>query len=245
MKLRIRLTIGPVVAAMTLTALACSPKPAKLEILPENIVLEGSEMTKQLEAKVSDADGNVIKEGVEIVWFSDDTSLIKLSQTGEVTGLASGEADIEVEVVGTDLKLTVPVRVKIPQSIQVSHEKLRLWTGQVKDNVWAEVHSEKDAFIEGYLPKWSSDDPTVVKVEQIEDPGRRQSWVKLTGLKSGTTFINAQFQHITKSIRVAVFDEDEEVAMDGTRIPKKKEGEEEDTDETKKEKGKKSGKKKK
>jgi hypothetical protein len=176
---------------------------------------------------------------VEFVWFSDDTSIIKLSQDGEVEAISSGEATVEVEVVGTKLKTEVRVRVKIPASINVSHEKLRLWTGQVKDNVWAEVHSEKDAFIEGYLPEWSSEDPSIVKVEPINDPNRRQSWVRMTGMKSGNTYIYATFQGLSKMIRVAVFDEDEEVALDGTRIPKEKKEEEKDTDNEKDKKKKK------
>ena len=34
------------------------------------------------------------------------------------------------------------------------------------------------------------------------------------------TYINAKFRHLTHNIRVSVFDEDEEVTLDGTRIPK-------------------------
>ncbi|MDJ0764942.1 MAG: hypothetical protein QNJ97_18310 [Myxococcota bacterium] len=225
--------------AMACALLACS-KPTKVEIIPSKVVLDGAGTSKKLEVKVYDQDGAVMKEGIDVVWFSDDTSIIKLTHDGEVTSVASGEATVEVEIVGAGLKAEVPIRVKIPASINVSHERLRLWTGQIKENVWAEVHSEKGAFIEGYLPEWVSEDETIVGVEQIKDPKRRQSWVKLTGLKSGTTHIAALFEGIAKRIRVAVYDEDEEVAMDGTRIPK----EEKEAAEKKKEEEKKKKKKK-
>ncbi|MCP4604730.1 MAG: hypothetical protein GY847_30115 [Proteobacteria bacterium] len=218
--------------------------PDKIEVIPDNIVLEGPGASKKLEAKVFDKDGKQITEGTEVVWFSEDTKIIKLSHDGEVTGIASGEAKVEVELVGTKLKTEASIRVKIPASINVSHEKLRLWTGQVKDNVWAEVHSEKGAFIEGYMPEWHSEDPTIVKVEQIKDPPRRQSWVRLTGIKSGLTHINASFQAIAKRIRVSVYDEDEEVALDGRRIPKEKD-ENKDENKEEEEKDKKKSKKKK
>ena len=203
-------------AALSGTISACST-PASIEIEPKEVTLEGADAELQLEAKILDSNGEVIPDGHNVVFFSDGKN-IKCTTDGKLTAVSSGEA--EVEVVNTEIKTAVPVRIKIPSSIRVSHEKLRLWSGQVKENVWAEVRSEKDAFIEGYLPEWSSDDPSIVKVEPIVDPKRRQSWVKMTGLKSGTTYINASFKSIKKTIRVAVFDEDEEVALDGTRIPK-------------------------
>jgi uncharacterized protein YjdB len=219
----IHFSIAPRVLCMVVAAalLGCSA-PSKLEAVPDRVVLNGLGQAKKIEVKVYDDNGDPITEDLKFVWFSTDTKIIKLDQDGTVKGIASGEAKVEIEVIGTDLKATVPIRVKNPASIKVSHEKLRLWTGQVKNDVWAEVHSEKDAFVEGYLPTWSSDDPAVVQVEAIDDPRRRQSWVKLTALKSGTTTINAVFKNITKTVRVSVFDEDEETELDGTRIPKKK-----------------------
>ncbi len=209
-----------VMVGMALCYLGCSPKPASVEIVPSELILEGAGSSHKLEARVLDANGKVIEGYKDIVWFSEDMERIKLDADGTVTAKASGEAKVDVEVVKTDIKATVKVRVKIAASINVSHEKLRLWTGQVKENVNAEVRSEKNAFIEGYLPTWSSDDPEIVKVEPIVDPSRRQSWVRLTGMKSGNTTINAHFNHLIATIKVAVFDEDEEVAPDGTRIPK-------------------------
>ena len=205
---------------LLLSAITGCSKPAKVEVEPPEVVLEGSGTKQTLTAKVYNDKGEDITQDHNIVWFSTDTKHIKLSQTGEVESISSGEAEVEVEVVGTDLKTTVPIRVKIASSIKLSHERLRLWLGQEKTDVWAEVRSEKDAFIEGYLPTWSSDDPSIVKTEAIQDPKRRQSWVKLTGLKSGSTQISAQFRGISETIRVAVFSEDEEIAPDGTRIQK-------------------------
>jgi uncharacterized protein YjdB len=206
--------------AVTAAVIGCSA-PSKLEAIPENVVLDGLGTSEKIAIKVYDDNGDLVTEELKFVWFSSSTTIIRLEQDGTVTGVASGEAEVEVELVGGELKTTVPVRVKNPASIKVSHEKLRLWTGQVKTDVWAGVHSEKDAFIEGYMPKWNSDDPTVVQVEPIVDARRRQSWVKLTAIKSGTTYVNAVFKNLTKAIRVSVFDEDEEAELDGTRIPKK------------------------
>ena len=64
----------------------------------------------------------------------------------------------------------------------------------------------------------------------------------MTGMKSGTTYIYAKFQHLSKRIRVAVFDEDEEVALDGTRITEEQKKAKEEAKEGAKKKGKKKGK---
>ena len=223
-----KVSVGHIVvlcaASLVMGLAGCGPQPTSVEILPEEVILEGVGDTQKLEARVLDEKGNPIPNFTDIVWFSEDMEHIKLAADGTVTSKASGEAKVDVEVVNTDIKATIKIRVKVPGSINVSHEKLRLWTGQVKENVYAEVLSEKGAFVEGYRPDWVSDDPDIVKVERIEDPSRRQSWVRMTGMRSGSTFIYAKFQHFSKQIRVAVYDEDEEVAMDGTRIPKDKDG---------------------
>jgi hypothetical protein len=196
---------------------ACS-KPTTLKIEPEKVVLDGANDSETLAAKVFDQNGKPITEGNRIVWFSDDTKIIKLSADGVVSAVASGEAEVEAEVVGAELKAKVPIRVKIAASVVASHERMSLWIGQVKEDVWAEVHSEKEAFIEGYLPQWESEDPSIVKAEAIVDPRRRQSWVKLTALKEGVTFLHARFNGLDSSIRVSVYDENRQYAPDGTPL---------------------------
>jgi hypothetical protein len=211
--------INPFLAAViaALVAAACAPTPASLVVEPEKAVLDGGGSTLKLQAKVLDPDGQPITEGMDVTWFSTDSEIFKLDQDGTVTARASGEGKVEVEVVGTELKTVVPVRVKIASSIVTSHEKsLSLWVGQEKDNVWAEVHSEKGAFIEGFKPTWSSSDPSIVKVENLVDE-RRQAWVKLTALKSGDTYITTTFRDLSYDIIVRVYAEDEEISLDGTR----------------------------
>jgi len=223
-------TIGAGLALCALISGACTPTPVSFDINPEDVVLDGAGTKVKLDVKVLDADGQVIDEGVDVVFFSEDTEHFKLSSSGELSAQASGEGKVEIEVVGTELKTEVPVRVKIASSINLSHpqKRLRLWTGQVKDNVWSEVYSEKGAFIEGFKPDWKTDDASVVSVEPVF-PDRRQSWVKMTGVKSGKTNLHTCFRGICETIVVAVYDEDEEVSLDGTRIPKdaKKKAEEE------------------
>jgi hypothetical protein len=219
----LRTTIGTAigVALATLLAAGCQT-PASLEINPEEVVLDGAGTTAKIQVKVLDEEGNPIEEGVDVVFFSTDTEHFKLNTTnGEVTAQASGEGFVEIEVVGTEIKVDVPVRVKIASSLNVSHpqKRLRLWTGQVKEDVWSEVYSEKGATIIGFKPDWKTEDPSVVTVEPI-NPERRQSWVKLVGMKSGKTNIFTCFRGICETIVINVYDEDEEVDLAGNRIAK-------------------------
>jgi hypothetical protein len=209
---------------LALAALAAGgcQTPASLKITPEEVVLDGAGTAQKIQVTVLDEEGNPMEEAVDIVFFSTDQEHFKLDTTnGEVTAQASGEGYVEVEVVGTDIKTEVPVRVKIAGSINVSHpqKRLRLWTGQVKDDVWSEVYSEKGATIIGFKPEWSTEDPTVVTVEPVF-PERRQSWVKLVGKKSGKTNIFTCFRGMCETIVINVYDEDEEVDLAGNRIAK-------------------------
>ncbi len=222
------------ITSIAFFALGCSPTPVEIKTEKENYILDEAGAKDQIKVSILDADGDKITEGLEVVYFSTDTKIIRLGQQdGTIEAKASGEANVEIEVVGTKIKLDVPVRVKIPSAIELSHEKLRLWTGQVKKNVCSWVQSEKGAYIEGMIPEWASEDPTIVSVEQIQDPAndpkRNRSYVKLVGVKSGDTYILTSFRHLSRSIRVRVYDEDEEVTLAGQRLGKKApEGEEEE-----------------
>ncbi len=236
------------IPSIALFAIGCSPTPVGIKAEKEKYILDEAGAKDQIKISILDADGDKITEGLEVVYFSTDTKIIRLGQQdGTIEAKASGEANVEVEVVGTEIKLDVPVRVKIPSAIELSHEKLRLWTGQVKENVCSWVQSEKGAYVEGMMPEWASEDPTIVSVEQMPDPAndpkRNRSYVKLVGKKSGDTYILTSFRHLSRSIRVRVYDEDEEVTLAGQRLGKKapegEEGEEESKKSEKSEKKKK------
>ncbi len=209
-------------ATAAIVTAACST-PADIRFDKEVYVLEGFDAEGQIVATAVDADGTPIKDGVDMTFFCQKNDIVKVTNDGKLKAVASGEDEVEVEIVGTEIKKIAKVRVKIPGSIAVSHEKLRLWVGQVKKNVAAWVLSEKEAYIEGYLPDWTSDDPTIVSVKRIPDPTRGQyqrSYVEMVGLKSGDTTVNATYGNLMTSITVRVYSEDDEVDLSGQRKPK-------------------------
>jgi hypothetical protein len=215
-------TAALTILLLTLAA-ACSPTPVDIKFDKDEYILDGPEATGQIVATALDADGGEIKEGVDMTFFCANRKVVLVGNDGKISAVSSGEDTVEVEIVGADIKKTVKVRVKIASNIETTHEKLRLWTGQVKKNVAAWVVSEKKAYIEGYIPTWSSEDPSIVSVKDIKDPTGSEyprSYVEMVGIKSGDTTITATYKNLTKSITVRVYDEDEEVDLSGRRKPK-------------------------
>jgi hypothetical protein len=139
-----------------------------------------------------------------------------------VTAVASGGADIEAAIAETDVKAKVTVRVQIPSAVQVSREKLRLDVGQTLDDVWAVVNTERGGFIKDLRPTWSTESSSIVRVAPVDDPNRPRSYAKLTGVAPGVTHVTARYASFSKTIRVNVFGEGEEVQMVGAGISAKK-----------------------
>ncbi|MCK9523212.1 MAG: hypothetical protein M0R76_09245 [Proteobacteria bacterium] len=217
------LKLGLLGCAIALLGSACSPTPVAIRVEQEKYILEGEGAEGQLIAHAVDKDGTPIP-AAEMTFFCESNKIVRVTPSGALKAVSSGEDVVEIEVVGTDLKVKVVVRVKISAGVETSHEKLRLWLGQEKIDVSAWVVSEKGAYIEGYLPEWSSDDPSIVSVvgvpEPIGDPIRERSYVKMVGLKSGDTNITASYKSFTKDIRVRVYAEDENVNLAGQRLDK-------------------------
>jgi hypothetical protein len=209
------------ILAIAAICLACSPEPVDIQFSEDMYVVEGKDGKIQIKAWPVDKEGNKIEEGVDLTYFCPNRDIIGVTNDGEVNAIASGEDDVEVEVVGKPIKKSVKVRVKIAGGVEASHEKLRLWVGQEKTDVAAHVISEKGAYIEGYLPEWRSDDPSIVSVERIPDPTQmkfKRSYVKMVGKKSGDTHVYASYNGMEKQITVRVYAEDDEVTLAGRRI---------------------------
>ena len=213
------------VAAIELLALlegGCST-PTTIEITPDNAVLDKANASVRLEATVRDQDGSAMSsKGIQIGWSSDDSSVLSVDQDGLVIAKASGDAEITAEVAGTNVRAKVTVEVKIPSAVKVSKEKMRLWVGETKTDVWADVRTDRGAPIEGLRPRWLSENPTVVKAEPMPDTNTRMSGVRLTGVTPGTARVTARYENFSAFTRVTVFAEDEEVQMVGSQISKKK-----------------------
>jgi hypothetical protein len=184
-------------------ALGCS-SPAKVEVRPNPLVLEGKDAKGQLKAVIFDENGKELDEGYSVTWMCLDSQTIKVQQDGTVTALSSGKALVDVEVVGTEIHGTGNIEVKIPSWVEVSGDELHLVQGQALATVWAEVRDDKGFPMKGYLPAWKVDDPKVVSIEAGQNADQSRSFLKVTPLAAGETYLTASYKDLAADIHVTV-----------------------------------------
>jgi len=204
-------------------AVACT-SPAKIEITTKNPVLDKAGQLLLLQVSITDENGKALSlRGIDLAWYTDDRDTISLTQDGQITAKASGDATVRVEIVGTDLSARTKVTVQIPYGIRFTREKLRLVTGETVDNLLAEVVTSRGAAIPGLQPTFAAEDSAVLEVIAQPDPHGRGTKLILKGKNPGTTQVIGRLGNITASVRAAVFDGDEEINLVGNHISKKKE----------------------
>jgi hypothetical protein len=186
-----------------LVALGCS-SPAKVEVRPDPLVLEGKDATGQLRAVIFDENGKALGEGYSVTWMCLDSQTIKVQQDGTVTALSSGKALVDVEVVGTEIHGTGNIEVKIPSWVEVSGDSLALVRGKGPATVWAEVRDDKGFPMKGYLPAWKTDDPKIVSIEAGQNADRSRSFLNVTPLAAGQTYLTASYKDLAADIQVTV-----------------------------------------
>jgi hypothetical protein len=184
-------------------AAGCS-SPATVEVRPDPLVLEGVGATGKLEPVILDESGKQLTEGYAIAWLGTDRKVAKVHQDGRVEAQSTGKILVDVEVIGTEVRGIGNVVVKIPGSVAASHDELGLVAGQGPVMVSAEVRSDIDTLIEGYVPTWKVDDATVVRLEQLPGSGEPRTRARLTALKPGETYATASFKDLAADIRIVV-----------------------------------------
>jgi hypothetical protein len=193
------------VVLLTLWASFACSSPARIEVRPDPLILDGVGTKGQLEAFIFDEEGKQLNEGYAVTWMCLDTKTIKLYQDGTVIAQSSGRALVDVEIVGTEIHGLGNVEVKIPSWVETSHEELRLLKGQGNVRAWAEVRDDNGAQIKGYLPTWKVEDPKVLSIEAIKDTNQTRTLLKITALAPGETFLTASYKNFATDIRVTVF----------------------------------------
>ncbi len=198
--MKLYISIVPLILA---TLLGCS-SPAKIEVRPNPLVLEGKDAKGQLKAVIFDENGKELTEGYSVTWMCLDSKTVKVQQDGTVVALTSGKALVDAELVGEEIHGSGTVEVKIPSWIEASHEELTLTQGQEKVSVWAEVRDDKSFAMKGYVPTWKADNEKVISVEAVQDPANTRALLTITPLAPGETYLTATYKELAADIRVTV-----------------------------------------
>jgi hypothetical protein len=184
-------------------AVGCS-SPARVEVRPNPLVLEGKGAKGTLRAAIFDEDGKELTEGYAVTWLCLDEKTVKVHQDGTVEALSSGKTLVDVEIVGTEIHGVGNIEVRIPSFVEVSTEELHLVQGQGKADVWAEVRDDNAFPMKGYLPSWKVDDDKIVSIEVMQDATKTRSFLKITPRAPGETYVTASYKELATDIRVTV-----------------------------------------
>jgi uncharacterized protein YjdB len=149
---------GLLILAVTL---ACSKKPASLEVSPKRVLLYGIDRAQRLTARVLDKRGEAL-DTVRPAWASSKKEVADVDEGGRV--VARGEGKATVTVTAGELTAEVPVEVIDAASIEIAPSQATL-AGPPGTSypLTAVVKSSRQKPV-AIRPTWESSDPKVVTV---------------------------------------------------------------------------------
>jgi hypothetical protein len=189
--------------ALAAVLIACS-SPAKVEVRPNPLVLEGKDAKGKLEAVIFDEDGKELTKGYDVTWLCVDPATAKVQQDGTVEAEKSGKTLVDVEIVGTEIHGSGAIEVRIPSWVEVSGEELGLVLGKPDATVWAEVRADTGFPIKDYLATWKVDNPAILAIEQSNDTNKGRAFLTVKPLAAGETYLTASYKDLAADIRVVV-----------------------------------------
>ena len=155
-------------AAMAVSLAACGgTKITEMSLEPELTISKGGDYQLEVTYKTAkEADDAAIAEMAakyELEWTSSDETVALVDQTGLVTPIDVGEAEIRVSVKGKDLSAACKVTVENPVTGIRVPKQLNLTVGDEKKKIEASL-TPKDAA--GYELQYESSDEKIATVDQ-------------------------------------------------------------------------------
>ena len=163
-----------------------------IEVSPAaNLLLEGD--TLRLVASATDANGYGVA-GTEFSWASNDSSVASVDESGLVTAVSAGKADITARSGALSGQAEFVITAPEPTSLMVTPAQAELEVGHTV-RVSAEVRDQRGRVMGGQLVAWSSRDSLVATVD---------SGGLVTGMKAGMTTITAGAGAATATSQITV-----------------------------------------
>lgn len=154
-------------AACLLVALSCgdattsnAPDVARLEASPSRLDLAIGE-TRGVSARALDADGGVVSR--KLFWSTSNASIATVTQSGVVTSVAAGAAEVAVSSGGVSLRIPVVVAAREPSLVQLAPVTSTIMVG-ASTTLQATVLDASGAAVEGKAITWSTANPAIVSV---------------------------------------------------------------------------------
>ena len=135
--------------------------------------------TLRLTAEAADANGHTVG-GAEFTWASSDTLVAVVDDSGLVTGVGAGEAEIAATASSVRGRAEIAVLEPSPTTVAVKPDTLALTAVGQTAQLTAEVRDQAGRVMAGVPVSWSSADATVAAVDSAG---------LVTAAGSGTTTI--------------------------------------------------------
>jgi uncharacterized protein YjdB len=180
---------GLLILAVTL---ACSRKPASLEVSPKRVLLYGIDRAQRLTARVLDKSGEAL-DTVRPAWASSNKEVADVDEGGRV--VAKGEGKATVTITAGELTAEVPVEVIDAASIEIAPAQATL-AGPPGTSypLTAVVKSSRQQPV-AIRPTWESSDTKVVTVSADG---------VMTSVGNGTASVTARIGELQGAVDVSV-----------------------------------------
>ncbi len=179
--------------AVASAEVSVTPVPvAEIELLREAVQLELGD-TRTLAAILRSKGGRAL-EGREIRWRSTAPEVAQVDESGLMTALAEGAAEIVLNVEGLQSSLSVTVVPTRVASLEISPSVMEL-TEEESAQVNVRLLSKDGRPVEGRRLAWTTDDPTVA---DVSPQGR------ITAASAGETLISVECEGHSASVNLRV-----------------------------------------
>ena len=153
---------GWVGALAILTAAACSPSPASIDLSPKKVKIYGIERAQRMTARILDKKGQPMEGAPE--WSTSNNAVVTAEPGGRLVAKGSGKATVTAAY--RDIRVQVPVEVVDVSAIELAAPALSL-IGPVGTTVPLSyaVKDSKGRLLD-LKPSWSSQDPKAASVNE-------------------------------------------------------------------------------
>ena len=181
-------------ASGTANITVAEPVPTRITIAPASHTLEAIGETVQLGATVRDQRNNAMS-GQTIAWSSGDEAVATVSETGLVTAVSNGMAEITAKSGSLSASATITVE-QVPAAIAITPESASLSELEQTVRLTVTVSDSNDVTIEDAVVIWSSGDESVATVNEEG---------LVTAVGNGRVNITAEAGDIRTSVLIVVF----------------------------------------
>ncbi len=151
--------------------------------------------TVHLSAEAVDSNGHAV-DGAEFEWASSDTLVATVDDSGLVTGVAAGEAEITATSSGATGRAQVIVVAPVPTTVAVTPDSVVFTAIGQTEQLSAEVRDQIGRPMVGVAASWSSSDTTIAAVDSaglVTAAGIGVATVAATvGEVSGAAFVTVE-----------------------------------------------------